>query len=269
MSLSLADFFESLKKPNYTFCIEKNNYVIKVADSKIEVEQALKLRNKVFSEVSSGFNGEIDFDSYDLKADHLIVLDKSKNLNVVGTYRFLLSDIVDTHYSAREFDLKNFLALKGRKLELGRASVDSDSRAGVIITLLWRGIAEYLKVTQADYLFGCSSMWNIDNQQIQQIIKVLRSKNLVSDIEVPPLEKNLPPYLSNSDIVIKSDSKSDSQFDEEAVFNLIPTLVKTYINVGSKFCIPPAYDPKLGTYEFFGFVETKSINPAFKKKYLD
>lgn len=250
-------------KPNYSFCIEKNNFIIKIADQASEIEKAQRLRKQVFSQVSEGFKTrDIDVDDYDSVADHLIVIDKT-NLEVVGTYRFLLSDKVHKHYSGREFDLTEFLKLPGRKMELGRASVDPKARAGVIITLLWRGIAEYLKITKSDYMFGCSSMWNLNTDEIQRLCEVLRRKNLVSEIEVQPHESHKP--LFNFQGIAQ---KPISEFDDEIIYDLIPTLVKTYIHVGSKFTLPPAYDAKLGTYEFFGYVETQNIDPAFRKKYL-
>ncbi len=248
-------------QPHYSFLIEKTNFIIKIAESYSEIEQAQRLRNKVFSKVSQGFESkDIDSDDYDQNADHLIVIDKTLQ-QVVGTYRFLLSDKVLKHYSAREFDLTDFLKLPGRKMELGRASVDPNARAGVIITLLWRGIAEYLKITNSDYMFGCSSMWNLTSHDVFRLCEVFKRKNLMSEINVLPLDSHKPKF--NPELI-----QTHSEFDDEIIYDLIPTLVKTYIHVGSKFTIPPAYDSKLGTYEFFGYVETKNIDPAFRKKYL-
>ncbi len=246
--------------PHYYFYIEKSNFIIKIADKENEILEAQRLRKKVFSQVASSFNqNDIDADDYDLNADHLIVIDKTTQ-NIVGTYRFLLSDKVTKHYSSREFDLTEFLKLPGRKMELGRASVDPSARAGVIITLLWRGIAEYLKITKSEYMFGCSSMWDLTSEDILSVCEVLIRKDLVSNVYVKPLESHKPKFNLKA--------SSSPEVDEEIIYDLIPTLVKTYIHVGSKFTLPPAYDSKLGTYEFFGYVETKNIDPAFKKKYL-
>jgi predicted GNAT family N-acyltransferase len=259
-------------KPHYFFEIEKNNFIIKIANSYEEIRLAQKLRHKVFSEVSAGFTGEIDSDDYDYSADHLIIIDKATN-NVVGTYRFLLSDKVNRHYSEREFDLTEFLKLPGRKMELGRASVDPSARAGVIITLLWRGIAEYLKITKSDYLFGCSSIWGVGSDEIMTLCQSLQSKNLVSKIQTPPLQSHWPLGLPNNihdfNLSYESNQNMISEFKMNIIYDqYVPTLVKTYIHVGAQFSVPPAYDKKLNTFEFFGFVETKNINQAFKKKYL-
>lgn len=259
-------------KPHYFFEIEKNNFIVKIATTKDEILKAQRLRHKAFSEKAATFSGDIDQDEYDLYADHLIVIDKSTQ-DVVGTYRFLLSDKVTKHYSAREFDLTEFLKLPGRKMELGRASVDPKARAGVIITLLWRGIAEYLKITKADYLFGCSSMWDVGPDEIIRLCKVFKYKNLISNIPTTPLQSHWPKEFPLDPKELQQTLNMETIPNEITMGILydqsVPTLVKTYINVGSKFTVPPAYDPKLGTYEFFGYVETKNINPSFRKKYLD
>lgn len=262
-------------EPHYAFEIERNNFIIKIANSPEEILKAQKLRHQVFSQVASGFEttkkDAVDIDDYDNGADHLIVMEKNSKA-VVGTYRFLLSDKVSKHYSAREFDIAEFLKQPGRKMELGRASVDPTARAGVIITLLWRGIAEYLKLSKADYLFGCSSMWDVSTEEIIKLCQIFKSKNLVSGIQALPLPSHWP--LGFSDKIEQlheqlkprtdgNDLKMQILYDQH-----VPTLVKTYIHVGSKFTVPPAYDPKLKTFEFFGYVKTENINPAFRKKYL-
>ncbi len=260
--------------PHYYFLIEKNNFIIKIANTQQEIIKAQKLRHKVFSQMSSGFVGDIDQDDYDTQADHLIVIDKSTD-NVVGTYRFLLSDKVSKHYSQREFDISDFLKLAGRKMELGRASVDPNARAGVIITLLWRGIAEYLKVSKADYLFGCSSMWDVSTEEIFKLCRIFKFRELVTDAQILPLKSHWPLGFSNDLVQLKQQLSLDprkpgNELKMKILFDqYVPTLVKTYIHVGLKFAVPPAYDPKLKTYEFFGYVATENIDSAFRKKYLD
>lgn len=260
-------------EPHYFFEIEKNNFVVKIANTKDEILQAQKLRHKVFSQVSTGFTGDIDQDDYDTIADHLVVICKTSQ-KVVGTYRFLLSDKVEKHYSSREFDISEFLKLPGRKMELGRASVDPNARAGVIITLLWRGIAEYLKVTKADYLFGCSSMWDVSTEEMLRLCQIFKFKNLLSEINVLPLATHWPLGFSTDPAQLQEQlspnvNKAENDLKMKIMFDqYVPTLVKTYIHVGIKFTLPPAYDPKLKTFEFFGYVKTENIDPAFRKKYL-
>lgn len=259
-------------KPYYSFQIEKNNFLIKIADTYAEIKKAQQLRFKAFSAVAaSGFSkNNIDKDEYDLMADHLIIVDKETK-SVIGTYRILLSDKVNKHYSSREFDLSEFLKLPGRKMELGRAAVDPTARTGVIISLLWRGICEYLRVSKSEYLFGCSSMWNLKSEDIFKLCQILNYKKLVSEVPIFPLKSHWPTdFPETPNLAINEEHNEDFKLELDRQFDLnVPALVKAYINIGSKFTAPPAYDHKLNTYEFFSYVKTEHMNPIFKRKYFE
>ena len=259
---------EAIIKPSYSphffFKFEKKQYLLKVVETPEEATQAFKLRRKVFGQMSHNITGDIDTDDYDQNADHLIVINKDLG-QVVGTYRLLLSSHVRQHYSEREFNLKSFLTLPGEKLELGRASVDPEARAGAIISLLWRGIAEYIKLSKVDYLFGCSSFWNTELNDIICLARVFSTMNLISELEIQPLKSNHPPLWEEE---YRSYPNMEMNECTDIFEHLIPTLVKTYLHIGAKFTIPPAYDHKLKTFEFFGFCKIDQMNPAFKKKYL-
>lgn len=250
--------------PHFFFKFEKKQYLLKIAENFEEATQAFKLRRKVFGQMSHNITGDIDTDDYDQNADQLIVINKDLN-QVVGTYRLLLSSHVCQHYSEREFDLKSFLSLPGEKLELGRASVDPEARDGVIISLLWRGIAEYIKLSKVDYLFGCSSFWNTPLDHIIRMAHVFNKMNLISELKIQPLEENKPPHWKDQ---YHSYEDIEMSHCTEIFEHLIPNLVKAYLHMGAKFTIPPAYDHKLKTFEFFGFCKIEQMSPIIKKKYL-
>jgi putative hemolysin len=52
--------------------------------------------------------------------------------------------------------------MRGEILELGRASIDREHRTPEVLTLLWRGIAQYATDMQLRYLIGCSSLNSVD-----------------------------------------------------------------------------------------------------------
>ncbi|PIP83929.1 MAG: hypothetical protein CO113_02130 [Elusimicrobia bacterium CG_4_9_14_3_um_filter_62_55] len=96
-------------------------YRIKTAESPGELLAALRLRHEVFFRERLGrtLPGEIDFDRFDLFADHLIVVDEEAN-RLIATYRMLCSNFARRFYSETEFEIEGFLAAGGVKLELGR-----------------------------------------------------------------------------------------------------------------------------------------------------
>lgn len=248
-------------RTHHSFEILKNNYLIKIANTPSELQSTFILRQQVYSTKSSAFKNTVDTDVYDLNADHLIVVDLNSN-KIVGTYRLLLSDKVDRHYAQREFNISSFLNLEGRKLELGRACVDQSMRSGVIISLLWRGIGEYIKLSKTEHLFGCSTIWNADLKDAWGCYKYFEKENLLSSLDVRPLADAWPQGWEHL-------SAEDLSVDYDLIKEKIPTLVKTYVNAGIKFTPTPAYDAKLNAFEFFCHLKISDTQAAFKKKYLN
>ena len=62
------------------------------------------------------------------------------------------------YYSEQEFSFAPYEPLRPGILELGRASIDREHRTPEVLTLLWRGIAQYANDMGLRYLIGCSSL---------------------------------------------------------------------------------------------------------------
>ena len=151
---------EPLKTKKNISKIEVDNLVIKIAEKKSELKKAQALRFSVFYKEKKARPTiskkilRLDYDKIDKFADHLIVIDKNRKGNknsVVGTYRLLRGDIAvhcDGFYTSSEFDLSKILnSYKNNQiLELGRSCVHQDYRNGTIMNLLWKAIAEYVKL---------------------------------------------------------------------------------------------------------------------------
>src|SRR5271163_1129886 len=145
--------------------IDAGKYQIRLAQSVAEREAACRLRFKVFNlELGEGlissYSTGMDQDQFDLFCDHLIVEDRTRG-EVVGTYR-MQSGITAArylgYYSAQEFDFSPYESIRNQVLELGRASIERDHRSSEVLTLLWRGIAQYSRFYGLRYLIGCSSL---------------------------------------------------------------------------------------------------------------
>ena len=137
--------------------LEKGNVIIKTARNTDDVMRAIELRSKVFlEELGASGSGSIDIDEFDILSDHLLLIDKEKDV-VIGTYRFNSNLFSNSFYSETEFDIFNVLITPGIKVELGRACIHKEYRGGTTVSLLWTGLLAYMKKIGADYLFGCSS----------------------------------------------------------------------------------------------------------------
>ncbi|HMA65156.1 MAG: GNAT family N-acetyltransferase [Fibrobacterota bacterium] len=248
--------------PNVKLFIERDRFIIKTVENHEELANALRLRYEVFyrelleKRRVYGF----DFDRFDFKCDHLVIIDKKSN-TFIGTYRLISSLFAKEFYSETEFDISNILALPGVKLELGRACVHKDYRTGSSIALLWRGIMEYMKLTNTQYLFGCSSVKTTEMYEIALMHQVL-----ARDFVAPA---NLVVY-PKSKFKIRNFNELKAQVRDEdllSVVEKIPPLIKSYLNMGAQICGEPALDKKFKCADFLTLFNTDTSVEKVHKKY--
>ena len=152
--------------------IKRGRYLIKTATTSQELYDYLKLRHDVFyreilkKESPTG----IDIDQFDMLCDHLLIIDSETN-KVAGGYRLNCSLFTQNFYSSLEFDLSKLIHLTGPHVELGRACIDKNYRNGTVITLLWRGVMDYLIKIDARFLFGCASIQTEDARDAAMIFR--------------------------------------------------------------------------------------------------
>jgi putative hemolysin len=232
-----------------------SQFILKTAESPFELRQVLKLRHDVFyRELQSRVHEtNLDFDEFDSICDHLIIIDR-KTRRIVGTYRMISSTFSDRYYSQGEFDLEGVLSLPGNKLELGRACIAPEFRTGAIINLLWKGIAEYIRKTDTQFLFGCASVHTVDAVVASRLLALLRHKGLaVDDLGVEPTEKyhcRLPRVAA------------DESMEKE-----LPGLIQSYILAGAKFYGEPALDVDFHCFDFFMMLRVSEMSKLFRRRY--
>ncbi|NLD92227.1 MAG: GNAT family N-acetyltransferase [Fibrobacter sp.] len=248
--------------PKVKLFIERDRFIIKTAENHDELVNVLRLRYEVFyrelleKRRIYGF----DIDRFDFKCDHLIIIDK-KSGQFIGTYRLVSSLFAKKFYSETEFDISNILALPGVKLELGRACVHKDYRTGSSIALLWRGITEYMKLTDTQYLFGCSSVKVTDLHEIASMYQVL-----ARDFMAP---SNLFVYPKRR-FTIKNFKELNARVSDDdmlSVVEKIPPLIKSYLNMGAHICGEPALDKKFRCADFLTLFNTDTSAEKIHKKY--
>jgi len=239
--------------------IDLGKYQIRLTQSLAEREAACRLRFRVFNiELGEGlissYSTGMDQDQFDLFCDHLIVEDRSRG-EIVGTYR-MQSGVTAAHhlgyYSAQEFDFLPYESIRHEVLELGRASIDREHRSSEVLTLLWRGIAQYSQFYGLRYLIGCSSLTSQDPQAGWQMYWQLSDFLVSPEFRTTPLARyELPPASDNAKVEVK-----------------IPKLIKTYIAVGAKICGPPAWDREFGTIDFLTLLDLARLTPAARNRFL-
>lgn len=253
-------------KPHLSFQVEKGPYIIKLAETEEELIKTFSLRYEVYGQYyKTQPPVPLDIDAYDQKADHIIIINKDED-TVVGTYRVLCSDFTDDFYTAREFDISAVTSLNQKFVEMGRATVSEKARSGAVITLLWRGLGEYITESEADYLFGCATLWTQDFGEVADVWKYFDEKALFFDKEVYPLGESIIPEWANL-----VSNRKETDFDEEKIKQIsksLPPLFKSYIKAGAKFGANPANDAKLQSVDFFTICKVSELADGLVKKYL-
>lgn len=251
-------------KAKLSFQIEKGPYIIKVAETEDELIKTFALRYEVYGQYyKTPPPVELDIDSYDKIADHIIIINKEKD-EVVGTYRVLCSKFTSDFYTAREFNIDNVKALNKNFVEMGRATVSETARTGAVITLLWRGLGEYITQVKADYLFGCATLWTRDFAYVADVWNLFESKDLFFPERIFPLEENEVPEWES----LQQESGQLSEEKTKEISKSLPPLFKSYIKAGAKFGVVPANDAKLQSVDFFIICKVTELAGNLVKKYL-
>ena len=216
--------------------IEQGKYQIKTAQCVEDFKRVLKLRREVFllefAQMSEEEAGH-DFESYDMESDFLMIMNKRTG-ELLGTYRMICSTYSEKFYSSSEFNIDELISMKGTKLELSRACVGKDHRSGIMIHLLWKGIAEYLIKSKAKYMFGCCSLTNLELANVVEVYNYLHDhEGLGSEFEIS---------VRQNYNIISLDGIISKKVDSHKPKGVVPAFLQSYIHAGAKVYGAPAYD---------------------------
>jgi putative hemolysin len=244
---------------------QPSSLVVKLAETVEEIEQALRLRYRVFVKEENRANlyndRGIESDEYDEFCDHLLVKDLEFN-KVIATYRLLPGERAVQNigfYSETEFDLSGFPLDKTRTLELGRSCIEQEYRGGKAIQMLWEGIAGYIGERGHRCLIGCASLPVSGKQEQNKIYSLLKKQNIITErFGVKPLDSRRISDLQEVDI----------SGEEKEIFRRLPPLLKGYQWLGAEIGGDPAYDPLFQTIDFFIVLETARLAKKYRRHFL-
>jgi len=252
---------------------EVGRYRLRLAQSVEDRDAVCRLRFKVFNielgkGLESSYQTGLDTDHFDLFCEHLIVEDKSEidpARRIVGTYRMQSGNTaLDNlgYYSEQEFDFAPFEAIRGEILELGRASIDREHRTPEVLTLLWRGIAQYATDMQLRYLIGCSSLNTADPCEGWQMYAQLKNYRASEELQTRPTEAFLCPGQE------PGQAPSHDPVQDATETAKAPKLLKTYLAIGARICSAPAWDREFGTIDFLTLMDLRSITSSARNRFL-
>ncbi len=207
---------------------------------------------------------KLDFDKYDAIFDHLLIV-HAPTQKIIGTYRLLCSDDPLTSYSANEFHLAGlYSSFVGPYLELGRACIHQDHRRGAVIALLWRGIAEYMKLTGAQTLFGCSSLKVNDSRRAALVYCYLQAQGSVLDKGCYP-QRDFT--FDDFDVWTHYFRNGLTEAQAEEAKEIIPSLLHSYLKLGSKILAQPAFDRDFDCLDFLTVLNRSELSASIDRKF--
>jgi putative hemolysin len=252
-------------EPLVPFRIETNQYIAKSVDQLHEFEEALALRAQVFQEEYGATlsSSAFDLDAYDFQGDLMVIVCKQTQ-KVVGTYRLLCSRFTQKFYSQSEFDLSQFLAEPGIKLELGRACVAGPHRRGAVLNLLWRAIIQYAFAVKAKWIFGCSSVKTTSKKEATELLAELEFENRLDlSWNIQPL-----PHFSFPPEGERNNDETDLGSPPIQPPSL-PPLFRSYLKAGAKVAGPPALDLDFKCIDFMTILKLSDLHSQFENRYRD
>lgn len=235
------------------------HYVARLAAGTADLHAAQVLRYQVFNvELQEGLAASAatgrDEDPFDAVCAHVIV-EHLPTASIVGTYRVQTGKNAAArigYYCAQEFELEVFEPLRGQLIELGRACVHPDHRNLAVLSLLWKGVAQYTLENGGRYLFGCSSLTSQD-----PAVGATAYVDLAANHLAPPQWCTRPipacvcPLDNLSPVPVK-----------------IPKLLRAYLSLGAKICGPPALDREFKTIDFLTWLDLETMPRVARQKFL-
>jgi len=249
---------------------------VRLAETEHEVEQAQRLRFKVFYEEMSAIPSPLmretrrDFDKYDDVCDHLLVVDRDAHDDdgqplVVGTYRLTRkkdADKVGGFYTTSEYDLTTML--KGlpadtKYLELGRSCILKSYRARPgTMQLLWKGLMAYVARFDIDLMFGCASLPGIDVSEMALPLAYLHHFHA------------MPEHLrvkAQPELFVDMNRLAKEAIDEREGIRSLPAMLKGYVRAGCCIGEGAVIDRQFSTTDVFIYFPVSGLDPRYKSRF--
>jgi len=246
--------------PRYFHGVEDDRYFVKLAENSYELETALRLRHEIFNiefgnRVVAPDDSQLEFDSYDFKCRHLIVISKMTG-ETVGTYR--LNSIETAHsihgfYSSNEFTVEDLPAeVLKNGIELGRAGIAVGHRNTKVLFLLWKALLAYLDYTGKRYFFGCCSIFTQDVKLGRQAYRQLAREGY--------LHRSMSVVPCRNGISLLGDETDHAGIELPPLFNM-------YLRIGARICGPPMIDHDFGSIDFFVIFDATELTEKYQRMF--
>ena len=231
-------------------------FIIKLLETPEELKKVQELRYK---EMLLDYNQQLqnatglDESPYDAICDHIIAIDTTKD-EIIATYRLIRDDHakeVGSFITESEYNIDSLKKGSHRLLELGRAVIKKEYRAGVILKLIWKFIFDYVSQYEIRFLFGTASYHGLDPQKYDSSLAYLYYNYLI-DKEFSIHSHNTHGYRMNS--------LMPQEIDLDKALSETPTLIKGYLVLGAKVGNGIFIDEEFHSVDVFILLDFQNLN---------
>jgi L-ornithine Nalpha-acyltransferase len=260
----LENIIEKICHP--AILIEDDHFLIKFAESAMEVKAAQALRYRVFyleqgRGESSIDPAGIDVDKFDEFCLHLVVVEKTNN-KIVGTYRVHPGTVAKANlglYTATEYDLEGIDNIIDDVIEVGRSCVCPHYRNGAVVALLWAGLAQTMVRGDFRFLLGCVSLETSEPAVGWALHEYLCNRGQITDTIIAKPKSNF--------ILDKVAQEDIDRLTATPMRKHIPPLFRGYVRLGAKICGKPVFDRDFGTIDFLILVDLELMPEKYFKHF--
>ena len=235
----------------------KPELFVGLARDEDEIRAAQWLRYQVFAEeMGAQLHSDVpglDVDPFDAFCRHLIVRDR-RNGEVVACMRVLLDSdarLAGSFYSETEFELGALITAPGRVMEIGRVCVHPEYRGGMVVSMLWAGLARFFQVTEYNRIIGCASIpLGGDGAGAMAAFAALAE-----------------PYMAPEEFRVRPKLPLPLR-DGPVPAARIPALLLAYMRLGAKICGEPCWDPDFNTADLVVLLNPADLRQRYAKRFL-
>ncbi len=241
--------------------MQSEKFTVKFAETEKERNAAYALR---YRDMLCEYRPEIakedglDITPCDAFAKQIICID-NENGEVVGCYRIITSDLLpqDGHFVCEEeFNIAQLKATGERIAELSRAVVKKEYRNSIVLMLLLRFIAKYIREENFRFIIGEASFHGVDKKEYQKELSYLAHYHATEEYAITSLEEEqveiLPKEMLNAAEIKRS----------------LPPLIRAYLAFGAKVPTESFTDREFGSVDVFILIDFTDYNVAYVDRVL-
>ena len=223
-----------------------------------DILAAQRLRYSIFASELGGdgvgfdHQNQVECDSYDAQADHLILKDNTRPAGdqIIAVTRLIKGATADAFYSSAEFDLGPLLSSGQTILEMSRTCVHPDYRGGTALLHLWQALAAYVTDHAIDVIFGVASFPGAAPNDHRQALGLLHQYHLAPAALCPKVI---------GEGAVSSTTYAGDSVDRRAAMIAMPALIKAYLRMGGVVGDGAFVDTSFGTTDVCMILETTQL----------